>query len=167
MIRFWLISDTHFFHKEIIKWEGRKPNFEKEIIRKWNNTVKKDDYVYLLGDVSFWKADQLKPIMDQLNGKIILVRGNHDKKSFSYYINNGFLLAVDEIKLRDFYWKDIILSHIPLDSIPKGYINVHWHLHSANHREKGLYTKERGYYLYNPEKTGYNLMPVLLKNHIC
>jgi len=48
MIRFWLISDTHFFHKEILDFEKRKPNFEKEIIRKWNNTIKEDDYVYHL-----------------------------------------------------------------------------------------------------------------------
>ena len=48
------------------------------IIKKWNSAVKEDDIVYHLGDVGFGTTEMLKELIGRLNGKKILLRGNHD-----------------------------------------------------------------------------------------
>ena len=77
-----LTSDTHFRHKNILEYCGRPffsmEHMERELIRNWNSVVGVDDTVYHLGDFSMnhkYHAD----IVPQLNGKKILVLGNHDK----------------------------------------------------------------------------------------
>lgn len=48
------------------------------IIKKLNSAVKEDDIVYHLGDVGFGTTEMLKELIGRLNGKKILLRGNHD-----------------------------------------------------------------------------------------
>jgi len=50
------------------------------LIDLWNSQVNKGDLVYVLGDVSFGKLDQTIKILSQLNGQIIVIKGNHDKR---------------------------------------------------------------------------------------
>ena len=51
---------------------------EKELIDKWNRTVGKDDLVYYNGDFCDGNVVELCNYAKQLNGRIILIRGNHE-----------------------------------------------------------------------------------------
>ena len=92
-----VISDTHFFHKNIEEYEPTRQIYkelgyesqEEFMIDKWNSVVEDDDIVIHLGDFSFEKADILK----SLKGRKILVKGNHDHLPL-YYYNDIFELIV-------------------------------------------------------------------------
>lgn len=163
MSRIWITSDWHFNHKAILGFEERKEWFENEIIRKINNKVKEDDILINLWDVIFNRPSELSSYMEKINCKNkILVRGNHDRGSFDFYINKWFSFVCDEFKLT---WQkyNIIFSHKPLNEIPEWYINIHWHIHSGLHRKGSISSR---HILYNPEKSWYNFIPVLLNNII-
>jgi calcineurin-like phosphoesterase family protein len=49
------------------------------IIKTWNETIKEDDEVYVLGDMFFCNQTKAIDILKQLNGKIHLFFGNHDE----------------------------------------------------------------------------------------
>lgn len=78
------ISDLHFGHKNILRYDNRPwqdtATMEREMIELWNKTVSYDDDVYILGDV-VWsnKYEEWVRILSQLNGKKFIVKGNHDK----------------------------------------------------------------------------------------
>lgn len=50
------------------------------LIQRHNAIVGEDDLTYLLGDFAFCKPDQAMRFMMSMNGKKILVHGNHDRK---------------------------------------------------------------------------------------
>lgn len=82
----YVISDHHWGHKNIIKFSNRPfdnlHHMENYMIDAWNSVVTDDDEVWHLGDISFkLNAKYLVNILDRLNGKIHLIRGNHDKDS--------------------------------------------------------------------------------------
>lgn len=49
------------------------------LINKWNETVRKQDTVYFLGDFCLKNKEYAENILRQLKGKKFLIRGNHDK----------------------------------------------------------------------------------------
>lgn len=49
------------------------------MIQQWNRKVRKNDEVVILGDLSVGKGKATNAITEQLNGKLFLVQGNHDK----------------------------------------------------------------------------------------
>ena len=78
----YFISDTHWGHKNIINFCGRPykdlPTMNQSLIDNWNSIITKDDVVYHLGDFSF---GDVKKYASKLNGKKILIIGNHDRES--------------------------------------------------------------------------------------
>jgi calcineurin-like phosphoesterase family protein len=74
-------SDLHFGHKNIVDLCNR-PFLDAEemdvaLIENWNRKVKKNDVVYLTGDI-VWDKKKVAYYVEQLSGKKILVAGNHD-----------------------------------------------------------------------------------------
>lgn len=76
------ISDLHFGHKNILKFDERPfftlQEMKEVIIENWNSCVQKNDEVYILGDM-FWYNDEAPEILKQLKGKKYLILGNHDR----------------------------------------------------------------------------------------
>lgn len=81
----WFTSDTHFGHRKILEYTNRPfssvEEMDKALIDNWNQKVASKDEVYHLGDVGLTSPGTLRKILDKLNGKIYLVRGNHDKST--------------------------------------------------------------------------------------
>lgn len=126
----YFIADTHFGHANIIDYEDRPFNTVREMdnymIKQWNEVVDKDDIVYHLGDFFLCSTDRQFAIFNQLNGNIVLIRGNHDQQSDHKLINRlGFNLVLDECILKDKFF----LSHKPDFDVTKNYINIHGHKH--------------------------------------
>ena len=74
-------SDLHLGHKNIVDLCKRPfanvDAMDAVLIDNWNRKVKKNDIVYLTGDV-VWDKKKVASYMEQLSGKKILVAGNHD-----------------------------------------------------------------------------------------
>jgi calcineurin-like phosphoesterase family protein len=133
----WFISDTHFSHRNIIKYENRPfssvENMNEQMIKRWNNAIEKNDDVYILGDFAFVKTEeQLAKIVNKLNGNIHLIRGNHDYYSDKYWAKKYFtsISNYKEIKIDGF---TICMFHYPIAVWNKkhhGSIHLYGHVHS-------------------------------------
>jgi calcineurin-like phosphoesterase family protein len=88
--------------------------------RQWNEQVSKDDVVYHLGDFAMGPSDLLDDTRAKLNGKIILVRGNHDR-SRSRMLSAGFEDVVDQLRLNTPELGNVYMQHNP-NNIPAGLI---------------------------------------------
>ena len=100
--KIYLISDTHFGHRNIIRYCHRPfrstITMNSAIRKRWNSTVSSNDLVFFLGDfvvrgsIGYW--------MTRLKGRKKFIRGNHDYKikhaipntKFSYKGNNFYLV---------------------------------------------------------------------------
>jgi len=136
----YVITDTHWSHSLMQKFCNRPPNFDQLIINQWRATVKPQDIVYHLGDVTWGSQEQLSTIMSVLPGTKILVRGNHDRNhSNNWFIQAGFAAVLEKAQV-----SGVILSHVPAimgqEEIDRGIINLHGHFHnnSAKRWEKHL-----------------------------
>lgn len=133
-------SDLHFGHKNIIKYENRPyetiEQMDKDLIDKWNNVVKENDTIYILGDFSWHKGEQTNEILKQLNGNKILIIGNHDEiflkdKKFDKTLFEEITIY-KQIKYNK---KVFVLFHYPIaehNGKMNGYIHLYGHIHSMN-----------------------------------
>lgn len=131
-------SDLHLGHTRMLTYENRPFSTIQEqdevLIANWNKKLKKEYFVYVLGDVSFYPKEKTQDIISKLNGRKILVMGNHDKhKSPTYWKEIGF----EEVSKHPILFEDwFILSHEPRYEIydKQLYYNIHGHLHSHNNQ---------------------------------
>ncbi len=125
------IADTHFSDANILRYENRPfenvAEMNRVMIENWNNLVKEDDVVYILGD--FGADGQEASVLSRLNGAKYLVKGNHDEKPNDYYRDAGFREVYDCPIIIENFW---ILSHEPLyvnSNMP--YANLFGHVHNS------------------------------------
>ncbi len=74
-------SDLHFGHENILKWRkgfASLAEMDETLIRNWNETVSVNDTVIVTGDLLFRNEKPAVEYLQQLKGKKILVKGNHD-----------------------------------------------------------------------------------------
>lgn len=135
----WFISDTHFNHEKIIGYCNRPfqtvEEMDEHLIKQWNSVVSKDDLVYHLGDFSLgMQFEEYKKLVGRLNGEIILIYGNHDRKGKSFLKRVGF----KETHKKPLVVGNYILSHKPLieEVIPEGFINLHGHIHNNGYGDR-------------------------------
>lgn len=137
MANIFFISDTHFFHTNIIRFCDRPFQSAEEmnetLIDNWNRVVKPADHVWHLGDVCMnGSSGEHNALLRRLNGKKRLVVGNHDHlKSEALHMN------FEKMELwRGFHFKDgrpsFTCVHIPLPipALRDGEICVHGHIHT-------------------------------------
>lgn len=134
-------SDLHLDHSNIIKLSNRPFNnvqeMNKTIVSNWNNVVKPNDTIYILGDVMMNKdVNAVKNYMDRLNGSKILIVGNHDyfKKR---YIAGGydFFLDVKPYEELEYDRQRFVLMHYPIldwNHMYRGSYMLHGHMHNKS-----------------------------------
>jgi calcineurin-like phosphoesterase family protein len=133
-----VVSDHHLGHQnswEKFKLEDGSPlrpftsneEMNETMIERHNAKVKEQDTVYFLGDVVINK--KYLELVKRMNGRKILVRGNHDIFKDNDYRDVGF----EQIHGVRVFVDKFILSHIPLhpDCVSERFrVNVHGHLHA-------------------------------------
>ena len=134
MSNIWLYSDPHFYHHGITVFknlDGTKvrpwddaEKMSEDLIRWYNELVKPDDRVYILGDVAF-NRKSLDRSLPRLMGRKVLVKGNHDQDKLSYY--SKYFDDVRSYVVK----KGFVLSHVPIhpESLTRWGVNIHGHLH--------------------------------------
>jgi len=128
----WIISDTHFFHENIGRYCNRPENWQELIIKNWNDLISPDETVLHLGDFSFGKRSNFDLLIEQLHGKIILIRGNHDRLSKVRYDVRGVTIVSESIYVELDEKVKIIFSHWPVVPLDDGVINIHGHIHNSS-----------------------------------
>lgn len=133
--RIFFTSDTHFNHSSIIRHCNRPfANIEQmneALIENWNRVVGKNDKVFHLGDFSFGGTAQWNKILDQLNGKIYLIIGNHDIKNMRNAVIGRFEQVAFQMYL-EIEKQEIVLNHNPFLCYGGSYNNV-WQLFGHVH----------------------------------
>ena len=98
----WLTTDTHFNHDKMLEYCDRPMGFEYIIYNNLAESVKEGDLLFHLGDVSFGKDEEMhQRFIQPLPCNKVLVKGNHDKKSNSWYLDNGWDFVCDLFIDRD------------------------------------------------------------------
>ena len=125
--RTFVTSDHHFrywkhpFHLHCESTEEE----EREHIALWNSIVGKDDLVFYVGDFCDGTDHNLQEIRSQLNGRMILIKGNHDKNSDEAY-RQAFEdvleeKRIDELNLRLIHVKDKVEELRPGERVIYGH----------------------------------------------
>lgn len=136
---------THYMHKSILDFENRPYDNHEEMtndmIRIWNEQVSDDDIVYHLGDFALTNQENTVNILKQLNGKIRLIKGNHDySKTWDKIVKQGLLDKYHEIGVKIKYEKnELWLTHYPFEI---GLRPRKWSIHSHIHSNESSYLNQ-------------------------
>jgi len=129
----WIVSDTHFRHKNIIKYCNRPMNHDTIMVNNWHDLVKEDDTVLHLGDLMVWWAgaeqEEAIQMASELPGKKYILRGNHDKLSAEeFVVFTGFEIIPEFTQT--FGRTKVRFSHYPQPYDFSWHWNVHGHIHN-------------------------------------
>ena len=144
------IADTHFFHRSLNEKMDQRgfediDQMNEYMIDQWNSKVRKNDEVVVLGDFSWGNAKETMDILDELKGRIYLIRGNHDRfledKNFDV---SRFEWIKDYAELTENKRK-VVLSHYPIacyngqyrrdeSGKPKTFM-LHGHIHKTQDQQ--------------------------------
>ena len=112
-------SDQHYGHANVIPHCARPftdvDQMDATLTQRFNSRVSSADTTYHLGDFSFRGVAAQRQYLNRLNGRHILIRGNHDRTVTSMLsigfaeVHNSLRLSLDSGRL--------FLRHLP----PKAY----------------------------------------------
>jgi calcineurin-like phosphoesterase family protein len=121
-------SDLHFGHNNIIAFCQRPFDSVDEmnecLINNWNSVVTDDDEVWVLGDVCMGKLDDSLNLINELNGTLHLISGNHDRTwsgnkkgveaAVTRYLAAGFT-TISESGSGRVGGRHVLMSHFPYE----------------------------------------------------
>lgn len=138
----YLTADLHFGHKNIMTFcPVTRARFRDDVeymteamIKEWNDIVEPIDTVYILGDVAFLPGYKAALVMMRLNGRKILIEGNHDRKTLMDADFRGQFAEVHKYLDINYGGHNIAMFHYPIaewDRMHRGAIHFHGHLHGG------------------------------------
>jgi len=151
----WFIADTHFLHEKIFEFFPARiqqaledsigkdfVNHDQWLINRINSKVGKKDTIYFLGDVSLGSKIKTEALLDTIDGRKILIAGNHDKN----LLHSTRFQEIKQIKNFTFNSENIpnlhiVLCHYPISVWERkehNSLHLHGHTHgrsSALHKE--------------------------------
>lgn len=132
-----LVADTHFGHEklcssftrdngEFIRPFNNAEEMNEEMVKRWNDTVRPNDLVYHLGDVTI--NHKFLSILGRLNGRKRLIMGNHDNAKVGTYMEYFQRLYCS------YAFEGFLATHIPVheSQLYRFGHNVHGHLHEKS-----------------------------------
>ena len=174
----WLTSDWHFNHDREFIWKARGftsvQEMNEAIIQRHNALVRPDDDVYILGDSSLGGGDEQvlaanKALIERLNGRLHIIRGNHDTdRRVAMYESCknvvGPVLYADMLHYKGYHF---YLSHFPTltsnlekESLKQCTCNLFGHTHQTTNFHLDMP------FMYHVGVDSHNCEPVLLDNII-
>jgi len=143
------MADLHLWHKSMISKGWRPADYNQQILDNWENQIKDDDWVFLLGDVCF-DYKKGRKIIPELPGKKVLIKGNHDHWNRNRLWRLGYDIIVDDgvviryrMGKRSVY--NILLSHHPMTrreierSVP---FYIHFLVYGHSHTKRPYINKK-------------------------
>lgn len=150
MAKNFYISDTHFFHENVVKSAGER-QFENRpfetlnemhavMKERWNSTITNADHVWIGGDMTWKVNDNAIAFISTLRGNKHLVLGNHCRVS-DYRFRQLFVEITDYKEIQDNVdgkqrW--VVMSHYPM---------MFWN-HNRKYRRDGKLAKNYAIHLY-------------------
>lgn len=131
----WFTADWHLFHYLKNRPFKNVDQMNAHLVSNYNERVTNADTCYFLGDVlgTNQKAkDDVIELLENLNGKKILVVGNHDDLIRDWI---GWDLVVDYLEI-EINRKLIVLCHYPFERWKNAYLqsfHFHGHTHGKIH----------------------------------
>lgn len=133
----WVTSDTHYGHKNIIKFQQRPESHELFMLYEWIRLVPEKADILHLGDVFMGKQgnpEKWSAVVSRLPGTKYLIMGNHDKCKPHIYAQAGFKI------IEPFIWHGVAFTHRPITPewpmVPYAafpghgwHTNIHGHIH--------------------------------------
>lgn len=161
-------SDWHFCHDKAFLWgpRGFKNQWEmnEAIITRHNNIVTNNDDIYCLGDCMLTDNEEGLKCIKQLNGKIHIIRGNHDTDTrLQLYSTCPNVVEICDAKYLKIGKQNFFLSHYPClcgnkdedKPLKARLISLAGHIHTQDKWsdwDKGL--------IYHVECDAYNCTPI-------
>ena len=142
-------SDLHLNHEAAIRMCERPfesvEEMNRVLIDNINAVVKKNDTLYILGDVAHkGTLEEANKLISKINGKKILLKGNHDRQYDPALFEDirDFLEIHLSHKGQNY---SISLMHYPMEEWPKSWHgSIHLHGHSHNKPEYNQRMKDQG-----------------------
>lgn len=137
-------SDIHFGHGSLMVFNNRpfsdELEMERELISNWNQTVPIDGLTFVLGDVGETSDESILEIFEHLNGRKILIRGNHDIRYREDTLKQIFTVIHDLLEIEVFdtietQHQKIVLCHYPMfdwNNFHEGSWQLFGHLHTRD-----------------------------------
>lgn len=168
---FYVISDTHWYHKNIIKYCNRPARHNENMTARWNAKVWHTDTVLHLGDVFMSRSPEdwevfFTIIAPSLYGKKFVIAGNHDEPKALTALRKAGWTVIKPFTMR-YRGFDVSFDHYPTKrgAITPGdqTIRVHGHLHNNGYNspfEKRREMKRYGNINASVEMIDYTPQPV-------
>ena len=160
------IADWHYGHANCIHFDNRPfkscEEMNAELIRRWNERVKADDQIYILGDMFWCKGGEAVEVLKQLNGQKFLVKGNHDRCHDSAFVKsfaniNEYMEVEDE-------GRKVVLCHYPIPCFKNhfyGWYHLYGHVHTSFEHNMMLHDRYLMEQLYGKQCLMYNVGAML------
>jgi len=149
-------SDLHFSDEKILRVCDRPFDsvdaMNQALIQNWNGKISDMDTVYILGDIFPCAGSDESVIINlvrKLNGKKVLVVGNHDEEYLQALEYSKLFESIKHIAFVTDSDKEIVLCHYPLMSWrndENNSIHLYGHLHNKDLPEVRKYYEGKSAY---------------------